>query len=91
MPMATRSPGCDAVAVDEQGGERVDVPHHLGEGPALVLVDEEDLVARARAVPNTSRRLGGACLNTLVGTPSTSITSISNRSPGAVTAAAASS
>ena len=60
--------------------------------PALVLVDEED---RRRPGPGRWRtaRAGsaGACLNTLVGTPSTSITSISNRSPGAVTAAAASS
>ena len=35
----------DPVAVDEEGGEGVDVGHHLGEAPPLVLVHEEGVVA----------------------------------------------
>ena len=37
--------GDDPVAVYEERGERVDVGHHLGEAPPLVLVDEERRVA----------------------------------------------
>jgi hypothetical protein len=46
--------------------------------------------ARGRAVANTSRRLFGPFTNTVVGTPAMSIVPVSNRSPGAVTAATAS-
>ena len=91
MPMATRSPLLHAVAVDERGAEGVDLGHHLGEGPALVLVDEEGLVALQAGPANRSRSVGGTFSKIVCSTPPIAVVAVWNAAPGLVSSATASS
>ena len=74
-------PGLDAVVVHQRVAQGVGLFHHLGEGPLLVLVDDERLVEPPRGVEELTQ-VDGAFLKVRLVTPSRSTVMTSNGLPG---------